>query len=246
MNVTLHAAPILRTVLREQVRIVARSLIREARAFAAVLAIVAVVIGVEIFYGRAALWFDSDDWAAIGLVALVFPFSVWRRDRLFMPAFLWTLPVNRAQLLYAKVFAGWVWLMVAFIVFVAFQFALSLLSGLASPQIISFDAGIGITALYLLGSGILLGLRHPLRWFLGAAGVLIMLGLLERGLASGPWAFEIFFETPQLKSAVERFTSAWQRLPRFAQSLIPNLLMLVVGFLTVRTAASRHADNRRR
>ena len=187
-TVSLHATPTLRKVVREQINIVARSLVLEARVVAVVVAIVSVVIAIEIVNGRAGSWFDSGEWSLIGLVSLVYPFAVWRRDRRFAPSFLWTLPVNRTQLVYAKVFAGWVWLMAALAAFIAWKFALSLLSGLENARIMSLDSAIGATALYLIGSGVLLALRQPLRWFLGAAAVLIMLGLLERGLAAGPFA----------------------------------------------------------
>ncbi len=245
MHDPLHAAPTLRMVLREQINIVARSLTLEARVVAVVLTIVSLVIGFEIANGRAEPWFDAGDWSVLGVVALVYPFAVWRRDRRFAPAFLWTLPVNRTQLVYAKVFAGWVWLMAALGGFIAWKFALSLLSGLANPRILSLEAPIGVTAFYLMGSAVLLALRHPLRWFLGAAGILIMLGLLERGLAAGPYAVEVLFEAPQLLAVAGRSTTAWQQLPRFAQSTIPTLLMLLVGCIALWAAALRHGENRR-
>ncbi len=242
----MHDTPTLRTVVREQINIVARSLTLEARVVAVVLAIVSLVIGVEIANGRAGPWFDSGEWSIVGVVALVYPFAVWRRDRRFGPAFLWTLPVNRTHLVYARVFAGWVWLMAALAGFIAWKFALSLLSGLANPRILSPDAPLGVTALYLIGSAVLLALRHPLRWFLGAAGILIMLGLLERGLAAGPYAFQVFFEAPQLLAVAGRSTTAWRQLPLFAQSTIPTLLMLIVGGIALWAAALRHGENRRR
>ena len=123
-NVTLHAAPDMHTVMREQVRFVFRALRLETRVIAVVLAIVTVIILIAIATGTAGQWFDAGDWLVIGQVALVFPFAIWRRDRRFAPAFLWTLPVNRTQLVYARVFAGWVWLMTALLAFVVWKFAL--------------------------------------------------------------------------------------------------------------------------
>ena len=79
-------------------------------------------------------WFDSDDWFATSVASFLFPFAVWRREKRFGPAFLWTLPVDRRRLALAKVFAGWVWLIDALAVFVVWLLRSARLSGVDGPH----------------------------------------------------------------------------------------------------------------
>jgi hypothetical protein len=245
MDATLHSLPRMSDVIREQIRVVGLSLRREALVVAIVLVIVTLRIALDIVQGTAASWFDTGDWAVIGIASFLFPFAVWRRDRQFGPAFLWTLPVDRRRLSIAKVFAGWVWLMAALAVFVLWHLALALLSGVPDPQIVSLTVFSGTTAMYLLGSAVVLGLRHPLRWLLGTVAVLALLGMLEKGLAHGPWAVETLVTSTEVPSALAGAWSVWQSLPALAQWAILTILWLGAGLLALRAAASRHAESRR-
>lgn len=236
MQQTLHPTPRGRDVVREQVRIVGLGLRREALATAVVLGIVTLVIGIDFVHGRAATWFDSDgEWFGIVLGSFFFPFAIWRRERRFGPAFLWTLPVDRRRLALAKVFAGWVWLMTALIFFGAWQLALAVLSGVTDAQIIPLVAFAGASTMYLFGSALVLGLRHPLRWLLGTLGVLFLLGMLRDALLRGPYDLNALLSSSGFLSAVEHAAAQWA---------ITTLLGLGAGLAALWAAVSRHRENR--
>ena len=185
---TLHSRPRWRDVVLEQVRIVGVCLRREALVVGVVLGIVTLVIAVNIVRGTAASWFDSDEWAQVAFAGFFLPFAVWRSDKRFAPAFLWTLPVDRRRLALTKVFAGWVWLMTAAVLYFLWQLTLATLSGVPGAEAQSGVAFIGLTATYLFGSALVLGLRHPLHWLLGMVALLFFLGLLNDGLDLGSWS----------------------------------------------------------
>ena len=236
MEVTLHPAPRWRDVLLEQVRVVGLSLRREALVVALVLGIVTLMIGIDIVHGRAETWFNSDDdWIGVVLGSFFFPFAVWRRERRFGPAFLWTLPVDRSRLALAKAFAGWVWLMTALAIVAFWQLALAVLSGVTDAQIIPLVAFAGASTMYLFGSALVLGLRHPLRWLLGTLGVLFLLGMLRDTLLRGPDDLNAFLSSSGFLSAVENAAAQWA---------ITTLLGLAAGLAALWAAISRHRENR--
>lgn len=235
MQSNLHPTPRGRDVVREQVRIVGLGLRREALAAAVVLGVVTLVIGIDFVHGRAATWFDSNgEWLGIVLASFVFPFAIWRRERRFGPAFLWTLPVDRRRLALAKVFAGWVWLMTALIFFGVWQLALAVLYGVTEKQIIPPVAFAGASTMYLFGSALVLGLRHPLRWLLGTLGVLFLLGMLTDALLRG----SAFLTSGGFFSAVEHAAA------QSAIAVITTLLGLGAGMAALWAAISRHRENR--
>jgi hypothetical protein len=232
-EVTLHPAPRYRDVMREQIRVTGMSLRREALVIAIVLGIMTVVIGIAIVCRRAETWFDSREWGPIGFFAFLFPFAVWRRERPFGPAFLWTLPVDRGRLALARVFAGWVWLMAALAVFVAWQVVLALLSGVANAETMSPFVFIGATGAYLLGSAVTLGLRHPLRWLFGCAGLFYLLGALNRMIDR--------LLGPNLLHSMARL---WYSMPVPAQWAAATFLWLGAGSLALWAALARHGERR--
>lgn len=246
-NQTLHPAPRGRDVLLEQVRIVGLGLRREAVVAAIVFGIVTLVIGADIVRGHAETWFDSDDWLPIGIAASLFPFAVWRRDARFGPAFLWTLPVDRRRLALARVFAGWVWLIAALGILVLWQNALALLSGVASPETVPLMALSGATALYLLGSALVLGLRHPARWLLGSVGVIFLLRLLNAALGLGPdGRTEAFLRSIGFFSVIDAVETTAQTLAPPARSAYLTFLWIGAGLAVLLPALSRHRERRRR
>jgi hypothetical protein len=236
MQVSLHPAPRVRDVVREQIRIVGLSLRREAMVVAVVLGIVTLVIGIDIVGGRGATWFDSDnDWSTIVLASFFFPFAVWRRERRFGPAFLWTLPVDRRRLAFARAFAGWVWLMTALAIYAVWQLALAFLSGVPDARTVPLVAFIGATAMYLFGSALVLGLRHPLRWLLGTFSVLFFLGMFREALRLGPSDLNALLSSSGFLSMVEDAAARWA---------ITTLLGLGAGLAALWAAISRHRENR--
>jgi hypothetical protein len=235
-GMTLHPRPRWRDVVLEQIRIVGVCLRREALVVGVVLGIVTLVIAVNIVRGTAASWFDSDEWIEVAVAGFLLPFAVWRSDKRFAPAFLWTLPVDRRRLALAKVFAGWVWLMTAAVLYFLWQLTLATLSGVPGAEAQSGVAFIGVTVTYLFGSALVLGLRHPLHWLLGMAALLFFLGLLNNGLDLGSWR-----SVPMLGNAPAALSS----LSGLAQDAIATFLSVGAGLAALFAAASRHKEIRR-
>lgn len=233
---TLHPRPRWRDVVLEQVRIVRVCLRREALVVGVVVGIVTLVIAVNIVRGTAASWFDSNEWWEVALAGFLLPFAVWRSDKRFAPAFLWTLPVDRRRLALAKVFAGWVWLMTAAVLYFLWQLTLATLSGVPGAEALSGVAFIGVTVTYLFGSALVLGLRHPLHWLLGMVALLFFLGLLNNGLDLGSWR-----SVPMLGNAPAALSS----LSGLAQDAIATFLSVGAGLAALFAAASRHKEIRR-
>lgn len=238
-ELSLHPTPRQRDVVREQIRIVGLGVRREALVAAIVLGIVTLLILIDISRGNAASWFDSDDWSPIAFFSFLFPFAVWRREKRFGPAFLWTLPVDRSRLALAKVFAGWVWLMIALAFVVVWQLTLAALAGVPDAETVSFFAFAGVTAMYLLGSALVLGLRHPLRWLLGTFGVFFLLGTLNEALG------DTLLSSRAFTSALNDMTSAWGSLPHLVQWATATFLWLGAGLAALWAAVRRHRERRR-
>ena len=243
-DVTLHSAPRLRDVVLQQIRVVGLSLRREALVLAAVLCVGTLMIAKDL--GRGGPGFDSGEMFPTTIAAFFFPFAVWRSEKRFGPAFLWTLPVDRRRLALAKVFAGWVWFMVALAIFVTWVLALAFI---AHAPLIENLMRVPLTAtagMYLLGSAVVLGLRHPLRWILGAAGVLLIMGGLSDALSQpddSEWRY-----VPGARSffaAVQKAVSAWLTLPDSAQWALTTFLWLGAGLAALWAATSRHGERRR-
>jgi hypothetical protein len=236
MDPTLHPTPRWRDVVLEQIRIVGLSLRREALVAATVMGIVTIVIAIDIIHGTAGTWFDSDEWFPIGIAAFLYPFAIWRRDRPFAPAFLWTLPVDRRRLALAKVFAGFVWLMAALTAFASWQLTLAFFSGVAGAETFPFIASTGVAAMYLFGSALILGLRHPLRWLLGTLGVFFLLGFFND-------ATDVRLDP--ILTTINDFVGRWTSLPDAAQWAIATFLSVGAGLAVLWAAVSRHREERK-
>jgi hypothetical protein len=245
MEGSLHSAPRWRDVVLEQLRVVGVSLRPAALVVAAVLAMGTVLIVGEII-GRRGPGFDSDETFPTALIAFLFPFAVWRSEKRFGPAFLWTLPVDRRRLALAKVFAGWVWLMAAVAFFVLWLLALGLLAHAPAALTVMRVPITATAAMYLFGSALVLGLRHPVRWLLGGAGLLVLMGTLGDVISQpddSEWRYVpgagAFF------SATSRVVEAWLTLPEPAQWAITTFLWFGAGLAALWAAASRHRERQR-
>jgi hypothetical protein len=138
-------------------------------------------------------------------VALILPWLVWKGDPAFGRAFIWTLPVRRQNAALAKIAAGALWLMLAFLVGAAAIAVTALATGgsvgveeirlVGAPRaglfaatpvpwstpvwmwLVPFGSAL---LLYLAGSAVLLGIRYPLRWLAGiAVGVILLAVIFE-------------------------------------------------------------------
>jgi hypothetical protein len=241
MDVTLHATPRWRDVLLAQIRVVGLSLRPAALILAAVLAIGTIAIGADIAEGGRG--FDSRETFPTALIAFLYPFAVWRNENRFGATFLWTLPVERRRLALTKVFAGFFWLMAGVAFFSLWLLALGLVARVTPVHTIARVPLVATIAMYLFGSALLLGLRHPLRWLLGGAGVLFLMGALSDRLSQpndGEWQYvpgaRAFF------SATSNAMARWVTLPESAQWTISTLLLLGAGLAALWAAASRHRE----
>lgn len=244
MGGTLHATPRWRDVVLEQIRIVGLSLGPAALVFAAVLGIGTVLIVGEIIGGNPG--FDSDETLPTALIAFLYPFAVWRNEKRFGPAFLWTFPMERRLLALARVFAGLVWLIAAMAFFVLWLLALGLLDGASPEQTVARIPFIATIAMYLFGSAVVLGLRHPLRWLLGAAGVLFLIGMLGDAISQpddSEWQYVP--GAGAFLSVTGRVRAAWLSLPESAQWATSTFLWVAAGSAALWAAASRHRERRR-
>lgn len=138
-------------------------------------------------------------------VALILPWIVWKGDRVFGPALLWTLPVKRQRAAAAKIAAGALWLMVA-VLLTSGGLALTVLvtggrigvdevrlvgdwsGGAAAAVPVRWTTPLwawlmpfgGALLFYLAASAVLLGVRYPLRWLGGIAVTVAMLVVLAQ------------------------------------------------------------------
>ncbi len=209
-----------RDVALEQIRIVGLHLRTVALVAAVVFGIVTVVIAIAIVHRTAETWFDGDPTFPISFASFLLPFAVWRGERRFGPAFLWTLPVDRRRLALSRVLAGWVWAMAAMAAIALWRFALASFAGAT----VIFPSFIAATATYLLGSALVLGLRHPLRWLLGTASVFFLIGFLNHTIGD--------VSSPPLPSAVLNAAAFWP------------FLCLACGVIALWAAISRHKETR--
>ncbi|HEX8905417.1 MAG TPA: hypothetical protein VF771_11270, partial [Longimicrobiaceae bacterium] len=205
--------PRLRAVLLEQLRATGLVLRWPALIAVALLALVTLLVALPTVSKGGAININSWPTWLPGLMGALLPIAVWARDERFGPGFLWTLPVDRRRHALTKVLAGWVWLMGGVALFALWVLALTLASGgrvlpatlhvltsqlapagpidPAALRTVRWAPGplmwavpfTGATATYLLGSAMMLGSRHPLRWVIGT-GLLVPVWSLASGAAS--------------------------------------------------------------
>lgn len=201
--------------LAEQVRAVGGALRREATAAAALVALLMVFLLVHMIRDPGGVDVDPAGSLIGAGAAFVFPFAVWKGDRLFGPGYLWTLPVDRSTHALVKAFAGWLWLMLTVAAFLGWLVAVALITGgninaptthlLLQPGATPDSPRPGdlrevtralpawnwlawftaATVTYLLGTAAVLGLRRPLLWGAGVLLCLLTLGALGGGLVEG-------------------------------------------------------------
>ena len=263
MEVMLHPTPRWRDAVAEQVRIVGLNLRREALAAAVVLVVATLPVLIDLGRGRPG--FGSDESLPTTVFSFLLPFAVWRGERRFGPDFLWTLPVDRQQIALARVIAGWVWLMAAVGAFVIWLLALALFANASSAETLMRVPFIATTAMYMFGSALVLGFRHPLRWLLGTVGVVFLLLMLAdamgrtesgewqivawssvlRSAVYGPYGLRTLLSSSGFFFTVRDSRAAWQTIPDLAQWATATFLWLGAGLIALCAAISRHGEHRR-
>jgi hypothetical protein len=91
----------------------------------------------------------------------------------------------------------------------------------------------GATAAYLLGSALVVGLRHPLRLLLGIAGFFALLRMLDEALLRrSAYSIDAFLSSNRVGSALEIAAARWP------------FPMLGIALVALWAAVSRHRETR--
>jgi hypothetical protein len=195
------------SLLRGELSTVGLAISREGMLAAAALACLCILAAVSALRWNLRLT-ALPEFLLAGLpIALVLPWLVWRGNPAFGRAFIWTLPVRRQNAAVAKIAAGAVWLMLAFLIGAAAIAVTALATGgsvgveeirfVGAPRaglyaaarvpwstplwmwLVPFGAAF---LLYVAGSAVLLGLRYPLRWAAGMGVGWILLVVIMANL----------------------------------------------------------------
>ncbi|MEO6327004.1 MAG: hypothetical protein ABIQ65_20460 [Thermoanaerobaculia bacterium] len=236
-----------------------------------------------------------------GTMGALLPIVVWGRDERFGPGFLWTLPVNRHRQALIKVAAGWMWLMVGVVAFLSWLLIMTGITGehvlpealhiIGSPaaaiekvdsaalQTVPWNPGplmwvvpfAGATTCYLLGSALMLGTKHPLRWVLGVGllGVLTAMvgepvgtqfgmtwlvgapGRLIELVVGSRFGLDAVLTARNLSLSVTATLTTgspmrvWWSVPDLTDWAVATLLWTTSGALSLWAAVSRHGERRR-
>ena len=124
----LRHPPRFREVLREQIKATALVLRVPALGLAALGAVATMLALADFFRGHGGVEFAPDLSMVPAFAGLLLPFAIWHGEKRFGPGFLWTLPVDRTRHAFAKVFAGWLLLMIAAVAFVLWLLILALIT----------------------------------------------------------------------------------------------------------------------
>lgn len=199
-------------LLAAQFRATGFALTREAMMAGAALTLICVLILSMAWRENDQLFFQPELLLPTLGVAPLLPFALWKGDRPFGHAPLWTLPVRHQQAAIAKVLAGAAWLMVAMLVVCAAFSIVALLSGgglgVTRTRLLAGDTGdvaaavkvvwhmpgwmwltpfVGVLTLYFASSAALLGLRHPIVTLGATVFAAFLLGtVIENFVADGP------------------------------------------------------------
>lgn len=127
-TIELHALPRFGHVIREQFKAAALSLHLPAIGVAALTAIVTMLAFSDFVRGRGGVEFAPALSMIPAFAGLVLPIAIWKSEQRFGPGFFWTLPVDRTRHALAKVFSGWLLLMIAVALFVLWLLILALIT----------------------------------------------------------------------------------------------------------------------
>lgn len=189
-TIQLHRVPRLSHVIREQFKAVAMSLHLPAIAVGGLATVVTALAMSDFLRGRGGVEFAPQLSLIPALAGLVLPVAVWRGERRFGPGFLWTLPVDRTKHALAKVLAGWMLLMIAVTLFVAWLLILALITkgNVSSEAVINLLPSSIIPRPGTLDPSMLRTVRwapNPVLWlvpFFAATGVYALSSAVALGL----------------------------------------------------------------
>lgn len=195
VSATLHPVPERSAVIKEQVEAVSIAIRKEQLAFIGTLVVV-ILLGIYSLIrgghghapGNEGIEYGPAATIPMSLVALLIPFGVWRSSDRERRAYDWTMPVAQSTHTIIRMLAGWLWLMLGVVVFLAvivlFQIvALAALGGSIMIDVPAWQWLVPFTAVtiaYFLTSTAMIGSEHPWRWIGGIIiGYLIAMLVLE-------------------------------------------------------------------
>ena len=182
-STTLHPAPAWSVVAREQLRAVGLALRVEILLVLGLLVALLVIsvltairaandphMNVGFMYGAAASIPTS-------ILALFFPFTVWRSEEPSRRDYHWSMPVGRVEHTLTKITMGWAFLMVLVAAYVVFLLGLWGSAVFVAGEPVRVSAAwwewmvpfTAATVAYLLTSALVVGTDHPWRWIVGIA-----------------------------------------------------------------------------
>lgn len=193
-SISLHPLPDRGGIMRQQISAVAVALRKERRIFFAVLGVL-VVLGIAGAVRGAGNHHGMGFSYTVGisipmvLAALILPFSIWRGEDPARRTYHWAMPIARGPHTLMKVLAGWLWLMVATIVYLLVMVALGAAVGYITGSVyehaqvpawqwlVPFTA---TTIAYFLVTVTVVASDHPWAWIGGIlAGYAVVLLLLQ-------------------------------------------------------------------
>lgn len=192
----LHSRPASGTVAKEQFNSVGLALKTEAMFFIGALILFAVLVIYSLIRNMHvspdhihdnAIRYGVGAAFPLFALALLTPFGVWRSEEPSRRAYHWSMPANRGPHTLGKFVSGWVWLMIATIIYLLFIVALSWTVSTISgqPANISnapaWEWAIAFTAptlAYALISVPVIASEHSVRWIVGIIiGYLLLSGV---------------------------------------------------------------------
>lgn len=127
-SIELHSIPHFGQVIREQFKAIALSLHLPAIGVGFLGTVVTMLAFADFLRGRGGVEFAPELSLIPAFAGLLLPIALWRTEQRFGPGFFWTLPVDRTRHALAKIFAGWLLLMIAVTLFVLWLLVLALIT----------------------------------------------------------------------------------------------------------------------
>ncbi len=183
----LHQTPRFGQIVREQFSATALSL-RPYVSIGIVIGAVATFLAYADYFRRGVGTEFAPQMSLIpALAGIVLPVVLWQKERLFGAGFLWTLPIERTRQAFAKVFAGWLCLMIPIAAFVLWFLVLALTTkgNITSDEMVRVLPTPEIPPPGTLDPSLLQTIRwipHPAFWFApftaGTAAYALMSGIM--------------------------------------------------------------------
>lgn len=178
----LHPVPERGAIVREQIDAVSVAIRKEQYFFIGTL-IAFLILGVYGALthghgekpGQATMEFGPGAIVPMSLVALLIPFGVWRASDRERRAYDWVMPIAQSTHTIVRMLAGWLWLMLAVVIYIAFVLGIEAIIVLVNGGSLTLDVPAwtwlvpftATTIAYLLTSIAIVGSEHPWRWIGG-------------------------------------------------------------------------------